>query len=551
MNEIKLPLTILLFICSSAAYCQQNKYDMSSPVEIQQNTGWNKVLCMKNGNTMLFHFEPRKDILVKVFDSLHKEVASRNDPCRFLDVSKLESGVYKGLYEINGEAVLFMAQEYNGKNQLVRLQYSSLTGLKTNEEVVKESYGENRRIDFYVMENKNEDNYAILFFMDVLRSYKENEISVACYNSKHEAIKETKLEIDRKNFDYCDAVSGEFQKEGLLVTLCLAKTIVNGATGRYTPYNQNSGVYDNYLEFFFIPKGGTVPMRNLIKISQDVFPAYAFYTYNPFANTVNFTMYSYRPYNFGINKIGYNASTTFFKLDEQERKVGFNRINNTFSNNYLKQHSDTNSKFNGLPQKIFTNEYGLTTLFNSSYTQYGEPETRAKYNFQDYIGNIGITQLDDNGNEIWGTVLPLAQYFKSYKQFYHQIERPTWWQDHIIFGDMPEQVYGRQFVYFNTYTKSRDFYIVYNDLDKNFNNSIGHPGDTVYDFSSTNACYYKIDRKNNVTKKYLFGPPVDNDYKSSFIESADFDEQRGTYATLVQYKRNDGISLRMAWAKLD
>ena len=75
---------------------------------------------MKNGNTMLFHFEPRKAVVVKVFDTSHKEIASQKHVCKILDINYFYYAIFKGLYDINGEAVLFMEQEHLNKRQLVR-----------------------------------------------------------------------------------------------------------------------------------------------------------------------------------------------------------------------------------------------------------------------------------------------------------------------------------------------------------------------------------------------------------------------------------------------
>ena len=121
----------------------------------------------------------------------------------------------------------------------------------------------------------------------------------------------------------------------------------------------------------------------------------------------------------------------------------------------------------------------------------------------------------------------------------------------MMFGDLPEQVYSRQFFSINSYCWSKNFYMVFNDADNNFNNSIKSPGDTVYDLEKTNTCYYKINRKREISKGYLFGVPAANEYACSFIEGADFDEQRGVYAALVRYQKGDDVSLRMAWSHLD
>ncbi len=207
--------------------------------------------------------------------------------------------------------------------------------------------------------------------------------------------------------------------------------------------------------------------------------------------------------------------------------------------------------FDGLPLKVYTNENGLSTMISSSYNRLSIPETRNKINHNTYLGNIGITQFDDDGKEIWGTVLPFSQYFMSYHHYYLPNQLFMKWQEQIVFGDLPEQVYERQFFSLNTYNRDKNIYIVYNDINKNFNNTIEHPGDTVFSYGSTNACYYKMNRKKEITKSYIFGEPVADEYMASFVEGADFDEQRGVYASLVQKNKNRKMTLCMGWSKLE
>jgi hypothetical protein len=258
-------------------------------------------------------------------------------------------------------------------------------------------------------------------------------------------------------------------------------------------------------------------------------------------------------YRYGlVLRPGANTENVFFKLDESNMDVTFTRLRNAMAENELKHKTDTGRTLtDALPVKLYTNENGLSTLVSQSYSRYVEPESNVRTNFITYLSTIGITQFDDDGNEIWGTVLPCSQYYKSYHHYYDPKALSKKWQEQFILSDLPEQAYYRQFFSVNTYTSGRDLFIVYNDDNKNFNNSIAHPGDTIYDFSKANACYYKVDRKREVTKKYLFGDPAKNEYRSSFIEGADYDEQRGIYAALIQYRKNDETSLQMAWAHLD
>ena len=87
---------------------QEATYTMTEPLDISK-AGWNKVLQMKNGNTMLFHFEPRKSILVKVFDKDHKEIATKKHPCDLIDINAFERSIFDGLVEINNEAVMLQS----------------------------------------------------------------------------------------------------------------------------------------------------------------------------------------------------------------------------------------------------------------------------------------------------------------------------------------------------------------------------------------------------------------------------------------------------------
>jgi len=97
---------------------------------------------------LLFHFEPNKRITVKAFDSLHKEVASVDHLCRLVDINIPKEIKFKGLYDINGEAVLFLEQEHLGKRQLIRLRFNSHDASLVEEKLMGESPNINKRTFF-------------------------------------------------------------------------------------------------------------------------------------------------------------------------------------------------------------------------------------------------------------------------------------------------------------------------------------------------------------------------------------------------------------------
>ena len=553
MRFIKLYVILSICMTSLGGYAQEKNYSISAPINLTE-TGVNKVLCMKNGNTILFHFEPAKKINVIVFDSAHKEIANTKEPYKVLDILTLEHVAFKGLYDINGEAVLFFDQDHNGKHELVRLRYNAKNGILIEEKLVAESQSEDKRMQFFVMKNKDNDNYSILFCTDK-RHPKECDIFIVFFNGQHRSVKEVQLPVDRKKFDYLRVIGAESQSNGTLITLALAKTTVNGLATDMTADEDMSAVYDHFMQYFYIPKDSSTSKTGIVSLSTGVYAQYASYTYNPFAKALNLLVYSYKPIErkFGMNEVsGGMSRNLFFKFNEEDLSIGLNDIKNTMANDFYKQSADAGKNFIGVPLTVFTNDNGLTTLISEAHITYGIPETRVRYNYEDYFGNICITQVDDNGNELWGTVLPLSQYYKSYQHYFDVNGIAKRWQNQPLFGDMPPQVYNRQFMGINSYRRDKSYYIVYNDYNKNFSNSLRKPGDTVYSFTTTNACYYKVNNKRELTKGYLFGDPYSSkDAKCSFTEGADFDESRGIYASLIQYKKGDEISLRMAWGHLD
>ncbi len=562
----KLFLTFFLCIIIDTCYGQGKNYDLSAPIDLKQ-TGWNKVLYLKNGNTMLFNFDRNMPVIVKVFDSAHKEIASQKHLCRILDISRFETAVFKGLYDVNGEAVLFFEQEHLSKRGLVRIRFNCNNGKIIEEKLMGESSGFARPMQFYVMKNKEDDDYEILYCTEVAQ-LKQCDLHVTYYNSKHESIKDIPLDVDRKKYDLLYVVGAESQPNGICITLNLTILVSNQTI---SGVSSKKAIYDHHVAIYHIPKESSKVKKTVVDVSTDVYPNYTKYTYNPFAKAFNLLLYSYQPirYIFGLNiERGSASDNLFFKSDPDNGEIKLNYVKNKVINSSI-QKTDSAKVFYGIPLSMFTNENGLTTVISESYERFDEPETNVKYNYYTYLGNIGITQLDDDGNELWGILLPHSEYFKSYKRFYKPLEfaqkkeagypyceipRQDYQNPNpLVFNklELPEQVYQRQFLSLNTYYHDKNFYIIFNDVNRNFNNTIEKPGDTVFSFNNTNACYYKLNRKREITRHYLFGEPAANEYKCCFIEGADFDEKRGIYATLVQYKKGDDISLRIAWVSLD
>lgn len=514
---------VLLSFLIAGACAAQEKYKISKPLDLKQKGNYS-VLCMKNGNTLLFHFESMKKVRVVVFDTMRKLVAVTADDCRVLDVFDIENATVKGLFDINGEAVLFFDEEILGKHCLIRLRYNGTTGKLIDEKLVAESKGAGKRMQFSVMKNREVDNYAILFYTVIEHPVLKCDLFVVYYNSRHESVKEVTLNVDRKKYDYLKVLGAQAQPNGIMITLGLDKTTVYGQADHHRPFLYRGSVYDHYISFYYIPKETLIPKKRTIDVSEDVYPAYAFYTYNPFTETLNSLLFAHHPYDGVVDRIN---SCHFFKISPQDMSVGFGRIKDSIANDFLKQQTDSFNFMYGIPQRMYTNENGLSTVISLAQSRY---EDFDKYNRNGYLHfseYLGITQFDDDGREIWGTVLPFTQYFHSSSPF------------------------EKNFLSEYTCKGQKSIYIIYNDYDANFKNTLRNPGSPVYYFDMTNAFYYQINSKKEVIKRYLFGKPGKRECLNAVIESADFDMERNTYASLVRYNKRGKITMNMAWSQLE
>lgn len=597
MRIIALLVLVAFF---SGVPTEKKNYELSLALGLGE-TGINKVLCLSDGKTMLFHFENNKPIAVMVFDASRKRVANVTIENELMDVFLLSTSLFKGLYEINGEGVVFFEQQLNSRRALIRLRFDATSGRLIDEAIVEKSKGALRPMRFFVMKQPKEKGYAILYSQEQPQ-FRKCKNRLVYYNERHEAYKEVALAFDRKRYDYMRVIGAECRAEGIFVTLSLSDMIVNG-TGNTIARRP---VYKHYMHVFFVPNGSDAAVHSAMNLETELLPYYTQYTYNPFADNLNVLLTGYSDavlqYGVDLRPVSF-VNTRLFRLSPASLSGQVNWVTDTAARKVLLEATkDSVADFTGFPVRMFTNERGLTTIVSESYERNYTSETgvstlvsdpsgyyqpggslqqsmatgsfsaggrlsnfgQNSYSmsplqqsssrssvFETYHGNVCITQLDDNGNELWGTVLPKTIMYRSYNHYYQPINLAKRWQEQEMYNDRPQEVFDRQFMSMNVVEKNGDFYIIYNDGTSNIDNSLSQPGDTVFVSALSNACYYKVDRKHNVSKSFLFDTPLENEYCSSFIEGADFDDKRGTYASLVRYKRGSYVSMRMAWVKLD
>lgn len=208
-----------------------------------------------------------------------------------------------------------------------------------------------------------------------------------------------------------------------------------------------------------------------------------------------------------------------------------------------------------MPLRVYTNKYGVNTVVseeNSKNAIFPNGNVVGTC-----IGNIVVTKVGENGREIWSETLPKRQYLIDTlraNQLYHRGTHTS-----LFRREQPESDWLYQFASFYSFeTPDGDCYIMYNDLQSNFDHTLSDTPDPVSSYTGDNnitnasAICYKVTARRQSTKQYLLdGIQTEISPGSVMIESCDYNEKANTFAGVFYLLENGVSTLRLGWVKLD
>lgn len=152
MSFVKLIASLLFSLLLNYSYAQSHaSYFIGETTHLKgrQNAAPH-VLCMKNGNTILFYLEKERRIIIKIFDSSRKQIANKKFDSKII-FSFIAPNMLKGAYDINDEAVLFLLTE--GRYTALKIRFNSHTGATIEEKIIHKNeipdYGQSKSVTAY------------------------------------------------------------------------------------------------------------------------------------------------------------------------------------------------------------------------------------------------------------------------------------------------------------------------------------------------------------------------------------------------------------------
>lgn len=179
----------------------------------QPEDGASRLLLMKNGNTMFFHFTEEQGISVNVYDPQHHTKGVVNNPIRSWETREMYRADLKALFEVDGNAVIFLEQMIKKHPTLYRLIIDGKTGkLLREDELAKNNrlgvgdgqrvyYGRQGNVQFVVKKDPASDYYAVAI-SNTLPEGSKDHIEVVHFAPDHKEINRAFFEPQGDTYQY-------------------------------------------------------------------------------------------------------------------------------------------------------------------------------------------------------------------------------------------------------------------------------------------------------------------------------------------------------------
>ena len=503
--------------------------------------GWNKLLQLKNGNTFFFHSTKKDGIEVVVYNKQRKQIATQTIESKLWDVSKMKKTKVVGLYEINGEPVLFVIQAEEKEPTLYRMRINPDKGTIVKEDelghlpksTVWKGYamavGKVDVSDIIVEKDPGSDCYAAIFFNSFAHNRSER-IKVVHYDGTHKII----------NTAFYESPGGQFKY------LKYIGSVVDGNKRVYVAtygHNGNSSDVASRVIVSRLNVGDSSFHHKLLDYSEDFDETQSVMLYNRGNKVVEMLTLSKsgRRHRFMSSKTENYYLCLLSYIDPETLDLEYVGVAaNHKVAEYGSKNIDKDYEYSGTPQQMVLNPDNTTTILSEEIMLIVEQSGHVTKTYTK-LGSIGVSTYTDT-LETQGYAISKSQQAEGLFPKLYMSSRAKG-----IFT-YAHKANNNEFLSYDYISAPGGRYIIFNDLPRNADkDEEDESRKTVKSVSATNTMCYKLtDPK--MDKFYLFGEP-EGKKESTFcyIESSDYNKDNNTYATMIVERDGRSKSARLAW----
>ncbi|MCW3463915.1 hypothetical protein [Chitinophaga nivalis] len=558
-----LGLTFALASFARTSGVTQPQVVRSSAFE-EPEQGASRLLLMKNGHTLFFHFTLRKGINVTVYNPQHEAQPVVNNRLSSWSNRRMVLADLKGIYEINGEAVVFLQQYVHRRPSLYRLVFDSNTGQLKEEKLIADlaplrltrgyryTYGGMRISEFELRKDPVSDYYAVSML-----TYEKGEerIRVLHFDPQHQVINKGDFAVPARDFKY----------------LNMADMYVNGGNNVFL------AAFAFNMELSFL-QSSRFAIASLAKGTEGFKTAWlpdvrdkrlrdAALKFNTADKNVYLLSALYTPGTRLEPIMSRNMLERFALLmhviDPEQLTVKQHYfVAHPQLNEYAKTHLKYKRNYQGVIQDFYLHPDGGTTLLLEEMDIFQETikdgmltDRRARdrfdthNNYKTRLGEIGITRLDADGKEAESYAIAKGQENEGGMQLFMQHKRR---QSRWNFRDNAFTSNLSGFYSYDYFRKDNKDYVIYNDYAGNTKNR-EEDYRSKYDVrvvSNSNTVFAVYDGK-QIVKNYLFGQPDENaSNRFCHLEMIARKEDSNSFATMMVEKSGHQKQAYIVWVNI-
>ncbi len=530
---------IALLFAFTYLHAQSPKIEKSEAFD-EPTEGWNKVFQLTNGNTFFFHFTKRDGIDVSVFDKSRKLIANKTLSSEVWNPRKMKNSVIEGLYEINGEPVLFLMQTEGKVPVLYRIRLDPMTA-----DIVKESklgslpkpdiFSFNAEgDDIFVEKDPGSDNYAIIYFNGYAKD-KSEQIRVVHYNGKHKVINKAYYDSPDENFKYLRFIGAIVDGDKSVYMATYGASSLKGKDGHVFVARldaKDSVFYNRTLDF-----------------TEDFKDTKSVMSYNHYNNTIQLLTLSYttgKNHFFSGSRTSYYLSLISYIEPGSLNLLSVKPVLGEKINDYVHTKLGLDENYNGLSQQMIINKDKTTTILSEEMAEEKVVDQRGNVvSATTFLGAIGVSELNEDGTERKGYLMVKKQAAAGIlKPLYIATRAKGKWSNQMGYA------LHNSFLSYDYISTEKNRYILFNDNPRNIDKDEDEiKRRLVTGVNKLNTVCYSLP---SLDKFYLFGNPESKDVSNAcYIEASDYNKNNDTYATILIERNGHDRQARMVWINFE
>lgn len=502
--------------------------------------GWDKLLQLQNGNTLYLHFGKKGGVITTMYNKEREITAQdtlREGQCQ---PGNLETAELDGIYEINGQPVVFLQQLINEQPVLFRLLLDAQTGKLLQEDQLamlptirhKSVFVQNNLAshDCYVEKDPASGYYAVATFTgSPVRpedTTARERIHVMHFSPRHELLRQAYYYLPDTAFTYFSYIAMTVQGADKLYLATVGfnqrrkgeepvSKVIFSALGadsatfahRFMPYSSNFGEVSGNIQ------------------------------YVPALQRLQFLLYAT-----GSKSISTPAAYLNFMQPDSATLDHYRLLSWPKLNAYTQQNMGYKTDFTGTPQQLHLQRDGSNTLLLENLSHFAQGNSEIS-RLHTNMGDIGMVKMDTSGTENTALALPKWQVITGRCEPFYQHRRT---KGEWVFRNKIAALNTNTFLSYDFVDAPHGLFFFFNDYLQYLEGGGEQRRKPLKFMTDANfVCYrYAYDKWE---RTFPFGIPAADKNYYCMLGAGTYDTEKRIYATVMISGKEGVKQAQVAW----